>query len=188
MNFIEKLEFTADLKQMQEDLNELLKKRPWPEEDIKKKLPGGQLGVTYRPGAKDIWLDASGSLYNKETNTFEGKESDFTEINPLIGSYTKEVLKELSKHTKKQFGRIRYMRALSKRGLSIHKDFEQRYHFVLQTNPGALFGETVNEDGLAAKCYHIPADGHFYKVDTTRDHFIYNGGWEERIHLVICEV
>lgn len=187
MNFIQKLDFEANLDQMREDLRLILEQQPWPEEDIVRKLPGGQLGISFRPNAKDIWLDASGSLYDKELEKFVAKESDFTEINPLVGSYTKEILKKLSEHTGKQFGRIRYMRALSKRGLSIHRDFEARYHFVLYTNPGALFGERVDEDGLAAKCYHIPADGYFYKVDTTRDHFIYNGGWEDRIHLVICE-
>jgi hypothetical protein len=43
------------------------------------------------------------------------------------------------------------------------------------------------DSDVSAKCYHIPADGYFYKVDTTKDHFVYNGGWEPRIHLVICE-
>ncbi len=42
----------------------------------------------------------------------------------------------------------------------------------------------INE--LSAKCYNIPADGSFYRVDTTKEHFVYNGGWEPRIHLVIC--
>lgn len=186
MKFIEKLEFTADLEKMRDDLDALLQQVPWPEEDIHKKLPGGQLGITYRPGAEDVWLDASGSLYDKEAGKFISTEADFTEVNPLVGTYTQEILKQLSNHIGKPFGRIRYMRAQSKRGLSIHRDFEERYHFVLHTNDGALFGERVFEDGLAAKCYHLPADGHFYKVDTTRDHFVYNGGWEDRIHLVIC--
>ena len=71
-----------------------------------------------------------------------------------------------------------------KKGLSIHKDFDFRYHLVLNTNANALFGETMQGD-VKAVCYHIPADGHVYKVDTTREHFVYNGGWEDRIHLVI---
>lgn len=187
MKFIEKLDFTADIEKMREDLNALLQQISWPEEDIHKKLPGGQLGITYRPGAENVWLDASGSLYDKEAGKFISTESDFTEMNPLVGSYTQEILKQLSYYTGKKFGRIRYMRQQSKRGLSIHRDFEQRYHFVLYTNPNALFGETVNDNELAAKCYHVPANGHFYKVDTTRDHFVYNGGWEDRVHLVICE-
>jgi hypothetical protein len=32
---------------------------------------------------------------------------------------------------------------------------------------------------------HLPKDGYFYCVDTTQEHFVYNGGKEERIHLVI---
>jgi hypothetical protein len=80
------------------------------------------------------------------------------------------------------------MRLMPKTGLSIHADVEQRYHFVLNTSPAALFGEYIGDADLAAKCYHLPEDGHFYHVDTTKPHFVYNGGWEPRIHLVICKV
>jgi hypothetical protein len=78
------------------------------------------------------------------------------------------------------------MRLMPKTGLSVHADFECRYHYVLETNKYAYFGEAVNDNELSAKCYNIPADGSFYRVDTTKEHFVYNGGWEPRIHLVIC--
>ena len=78
------------------------------------------------------------------------------------------------------------MRLMPKTGLTVHADFEMRYHYALVTNPNAFFGEKGGENDVAATCYHIPADGNFYRVDTTRHHFVYNGGWEPRIHLVIC--
>jgi len=186
MDFITKLSFQVDLEKAKKDLNELLNVYPWPQEDFVNKLPGNQIGISYRPGAKDTYFDASGSLYDKKTQRFLAKESDFTEINDSVGKYTKQILFELSEIEKTKFGRIRYMRLMPRTGLSIHADLEQRYHFVLETNSNALFGETVNQENLSAKCYHIPADGYFYKVDTTRPHFVYNGGWEPRIHLVIC--
>ena len=187
MNFIQKLEYTANLDQMKADLDLLLSNTPWPNEDFVLKSSGNQIGVTHRVGAENIILDASGSLYDKENKRFVAKESDFTEINPNVGQYTKNILAILAEQEHTKFGRIRYMRLMPKTGLSIHADFEMRYHYVLETNSYALFGDASPDAELAAKCYHIPADGHFYKVDTTREHFVFNGGWEPRIHLVICE-
>ena len=155
--------------------------------DLVSQAPGNQIGITYRIGAKNIILDASGSLYDKEKKLFIAKESDFTEINPNMGQYTKNILATLAEQEHTKFGRIRYMRLLPKTGLSIHADLEMIYHFVLETNRYALFGDASPDLDMAAKCYHMPADGHFYKVDTTREHFVFNGGWEPRIHLVICE-
>jgi hypothetical protein len=187
MNFIQKLEYTANLDQMKADLDLLLSKTPWPAEDFVLKSSGNQIGLTHRPNAKNIILDASGSLYDKEKKRFVAKESDFTEVNPDVGQYTKKILSNLAGCENTKFGRIRYMRLMPKTGLSIHADLEMRYHYALETNSYALFGDASPSEELAAKCYHIPADGHFYKVDTTREHFVFNGGWEPRIHLVICE-
>jgi hypothetical protein len=186
-NFITKTDFSIKLDQIKKDLEHLLSVQPWPEIDFHKQLPGNQLGVTYRPGAENKWLDASGSLYDKNLQKFIGKESDFTEWSEHLPSYTRSVIEQLAVHENTQFGRIRFMRLMPKTGLSVHPDFEHRYHLSIVTNKYAYFGEHVNDPSLSAKCYHIPADGHFYKVDTTRDHFVYNGGWEPRIHLVLCE-
>lgn len=188
MNFIEKINFTADLNQMINDLNVFLSKHPWPNTTFihnDKKYHANQLGLTYRPNCDYPLGDAGGSLYDQTTNSFTGSELDFTEWND-IEPYTKNILEQLSEFAGSKFGRIRYMRLMPKTGLTVHADFEHRYHFVLETNKYAYFGEAVHENNLAAKCYHIPADGSFYKVDTTREHFVYNGGWEPRIHLVIC--
>jgi len=190
MKFIEKLDFSADVDLMNQDLQNLLNIQDWPERTVidDKIYPANQLGLTYRKNAKNKWVDAGGNLYDQKLQKFISKESDFTEFNDAVGDYTKSVIKDLSSHLGITFGRIRYMRLHMKQGLTVHKDFEARYHFVLKTNPNSMFGERVEENDLAAKCYHLPADGHFYKVDTTRDHFVYNGGWEDRIHLVLCEV
>jgi hypothetical protein len=187
MNFITKTNFKCDLSKVKQDLEQLLQVYPWPEMNKEKLLPGNQIGITYRPDAEDIWLDASGSLYNKELKKFTGQEQDFSLWNPHVPNYTRQILEALAEHESTKFGRIRFMRLMPKSGLSVHPDFEQRYHLVLDTNKYAYFGEHVGNEDLAAKCYHIPADEYFYKVDTTREHFVYNGGWEPRIHLVICE-
>ena len=187
--FIKKIDFSADLEKMSYDLNELIKEIGWPERQVidGKIIPANQIGLTYRKDSNYPWIDASGNLYDKESNTIISKESDFCYWNTLPSSYTKEIIESLSEKEKTKFGRIRYMRSMPKTGLSIHSDFEKRYHYVLETNKDALFGERVDDEHVVAKCYHIPSDGNFYKVDTTRPHFIYNGGWQPRIHLVICE-
>lgn len=188
MNFIKKLNITANIQQMKSDLDHFIANAGgWPVEDFVNKSSGNQLGLNFRPNAKNIWTDASGSLYNKDTGEELGKETDFTQINPAVPDYTKKTLELLSEHVGAKFGRIRYMRLMPKTGLSIHADAEERYHFVLDTNPYALFGRYTGGSETVADCYHIPMDGYFYKVDTKQRHFVFNGGWEPRIHLVICE-
>jgi hypothetical protein len=190
VKFIEKLDIKFDVNKLNEDLNNLLKIHDWPERTVinNKIYPANQLGLTYRKNAENIWLDAGGNLYDYDKKEFIATEKDFSEINSHVGEYTQNMLSKLSEFTGESFGRVRYMRLHMKNGLTVHKDFEPRYHIVLQTNDHAMFGEAVAEDNLVAKCYHLPADGYVYKVDTTREHFVYNGGWEDRIHLVLCKV
>lgn len=188
MKFITKTNVQINLQQVQQELNKLLEIYPWPEPKFDTGAPGDQIGLTHRTGAEDIWNDAMGSLYDPETKTFVAKESDFCNYNPYLGEYTKHAIDQLATQENVNFGRIRFMKIKSKRGLSIHKDLEPRYHLVIHTNPGALFGEYFGTEETVAKCYHLPADGNFYKVDTTRNHFVYNGGWEDRVHLVLCVI
>lgn len=187
--FIEKLNLTADTATMITDLETVLSTVPWPEQKIvdgNRVYHANQIGLTYRAGSTHPWFDASGSLYDSDLKHFTGKETDFTEWNS-VGEYTRTHILKLGEQLGIKFGRIRYMRLMPKTGLSVHFDFEPRYHYVLKTNQYAYFGRSQPEGDLAAKCYHIPADGHFYKVDTTKEHFVFNGGWEPRIHLVIAE-
>jgi hypothetical protein len=186
--FIEKINFKVDLDKMILDLSKIESDIGWPDyfESNGRAYHANQIGLTYRPKAEYPWNDASGSLYDKELKHFVGKESDFTEWNS-VGDYTRQVIEELSDCLKTNFGRIRYMKLMPKSGLSVHSDFEIRYHLVLKTNPYSYFGEEVNDQDISAKCYHIPADSHFYKVDTLKNHFVFNGGWEPRIHLVLTE-
>lgn len=187
--FIEKLQFTINLLALQAELDNTIAKVGWPErkfEHNNRAYHANQIGLTYRQGAEHPWFDASGSLYDKEQKHFTGKESDFTEWND-IGQVTRSTIEQLASHYGIKFGRCRYMRLMPKTGLSVHPDFECRYHLVFKTNPHAYFLECEPDGELAAKAYHIPADGHFYKVDTTRNHSVFNGGWEERIHLVLAE-
>jgi hypothetical protein len=187
--FIEKINFNVDLDQMLLDLTQVEKEVGWPEKMFthnNRSYHANQIGLTHRPESEQPWFDASGSLYDKEQKHFIGKESDFTEWNG-IGEYTRSIIEDLSNQVGIHFGRIRYMKLLPKTGLSVHHDFEPRYHLVLKTNPHAYFLDCTQEGDVQAKAYHVPADGYFYKVDTLRNHSVFNGGWEPRIHLVLAE-
>ena len=184
MMFIQRLNLTSDILKMTQSLNHILNLYPWPE--------GNQIGISHRPGAKDQWLDAAGSLYNYETKKFEASESEFTQLNSNIDSYLLTQLQLLEKIQKLKLGRIRFMRLLPKTGLSVHLDTEVRYHFVLSTNSRAYISvvesQYTNSSDVpeAGKLFHMPCDGYWYKVDTRQTHFVYNGGSTERVHLVVC--
>lgn len=169
-NFIKQTDFNVDLKQILVDLQTILDMYPWPESN--------QIGLKHRPQAEDIWLDASGSLL-----TTGRTESEFTEWNPNCPAYLKQIIQELETKFKFTAGRIRIMRLLSKRGLTVHLDAESRYHLVLKTNPFCYMFHVDKSNKPVGE--HIPADGYFYWVDTTQGHFVYNGSREDRIHLVI---
>lgn len=184
---ITKTDFKVDLDQMRTDLDSVLKMQSWPDSPLNTDLVANQISLKHRPNHIS-WLDGIGSLKDKAGNSF-AKESDFTEYHPLLPEYTKNVLINIEQTQNVKFGRVRYMRLMGKTGLRVHMDFEDRYHLALVTNQFAMFGHYYEGKDLeVAKCYHIPADGHLYNVDTRIPHFVYNGSWEERIHLVCCVI
>jgi hypothetical protein len=188
--FIEQIYFPLNLQLMLEELEHIETSVAWPEQRFSKNgrdYHSNQIGLTHRPGAEFPWYDANGSLYDKSNSVFLAKEGDFTIWNS-VGSYTKKVIDSLAEQYSLRFGRIRYMRLLPKTGLSIHADAEPRYHLALRTTPKALFFDCTPKDDVMATGYHIPADGCFYKVDTTREHTVFNGGWEPRVHLVLSDI
>jgi hypothetical protein len=178
---IEKLDFKVELSSVLADVDQIVKSSPWDEDH--------QIGLTHRPTADpaNLWKDAVGSLHKSEYVDSTTTEYEFTELNAQIPETLRTLLLDFARSQNIKLGRVRIMRALPKRGLTVHRDTTVRYHLVLKTNIDSFFGfrELKQVDGVAAKCYHMPANGHFYKVDTTKFHFIYNGGKTERIHLVI---
>jgi hypothetical protein len=173
---ITKLSLSVDLERAIIDLNNVVAQTDWE--------PHNQIGLTRRASAKNIWKDAAGSLYDRTTMTRLAYETDFNLWN--VESYTTELIKQLELLEGFKCGRVRYMKLSPKTGLSLHLDETVRYHLVLKTNPTAFFAFGVEGKEELAHCYHIPADSHFYKVDTTIPHFVYNAGNEDRIHLVIA--
>ena len=105
-------------------------------------------------------------------------ESAYTEFVPeLADTYFKEVYDQLSKKFK--LGRVRILLKEPRSTLSWHRDPEPRLHIPIITNPGSIM---VIEE--VAK--HLPADGSVWITNNTKYHNAFNGGEENRIHLVAC--
>lgn len=181
---VHKTTFSVNLDQMLADMNEVLAHQIFLQHPDGVDLVSNQISLRHRPGHED-WFDGIGSLKDKQGVQL-AEEKDFTVWNKLLPEYTKQVLEELQEKENIKLGRVRYMRLRPKTGLRVHFDFEERYHLALVTNRFSMFGHYYEGAEEVAKCYHIPADGIFYKVNTTLPHFVYNGSNEERIHLVCC--
>jgi hypothetical protein len=183
-DFITKLDFKFDVAALREDMDDFT----FMLDDYSRNecTVYNQMGLKHRKGAENVHIDSMGSLYDREKKEVISKESDFSEYNPNIGMYTKSVIEKIEEEQKIRIGRARYMTLPPKTGLSVHFDMEERLHLVLKTNKTAFIANYTGDEGCEAICTHLPADGYVYKVDTTRNHFVYNGGWEDRIHLVLC--
>ena len=105
-------------------------------------------------------------------------ESKYTEIVPEFkNTYFEEVYNLLKKKFK--LGRVRILLKEPRSTLSWHRDPEPRLHIPIITNPGC---KMVIED--VAK--HMPADGTITITNNTKYHNFFNGGEQDRIHLVAC--
>lgn len=178
--FIEKLNLEVDLLQVQNDLESILGQTTWE--------PENQIGIRHRPAATDQWKDGTKWTYDTVNKKKLADEIDFSCWNSNCPQYTRSLLEQLSVLESTTWGRIRFMKLLPKQGLTMHKDNGFRYHLVLETNPNAIFAECFTDKDYRSIGYHIPADAYWYKIDTSREHFVYNGGWKPRIHLVACAI
>jgi len=105
-------------------------------------------------------------------------ESLYTEfVKGFENTYFKEVYDQLSKRFK--LGRVRILLKEPRSTLSWHRDPEPRLHIPIITNPGCMM---VIEN--TAK--HLPANGSVFITNNVKYHNAFNGGEENRVHLVAC--
>ena len=119
--------------------------------------------------------DESGKEVVRDKPIDESKYSEITK--EFKNTYFEEVYKTLSKKFK--LGRVRILLKEPRSTLSWHRDPEPRLHIPIITNPGC---KMVIED--VAK--HMPADGKVWITNNTRYHNFFNGGEQNRIHIVAC--
>ena len=147
----------------------------------------GAICLTRKPGDSEsvkgnkargmYWTkpDKSGKEVSRDV---EIDESAYSELIPdYENTYFKEVFDVLS--SKYKLGRIRILLKKPRSTLSWHRDPEPRLHIPIITNPGCL----MVIDNVAK---HMPADGSVWITNNTKYHNAFNGGEENRIHLVAC--
>ena len=119
--------------------------------------------------------DSSGKEVSRDVKIDESKYTEF--VKDFENTYFKEVYEKLSK--KYKIGRVRLLLKEPRSTLSWHRDPEPRLHIPIYTNPGALM--VIDE-----KAQHMPADGSVWVTNNLKYHNAFNGGEENRVHLVAC--
>ena len=119
--------------------------------------------------------DSTGVEVQRESKIDESKYTEF--VDEFKNTYFKEVYDQLTKKFK--LGRMRLLLKEPISTLSWHRDPEPRLHIPIYTNPGAIM--VVDQ---VAK--HMPADGSVWVTNNTKYHNAFNGGEENRVHLVAC--
>ena len=117
----------------------------------------------------------SGQEVKRDKTLIENLYTQF--VKEFEHTYFKEVYEKLS--LKFKLGRVRILLKEPRSTLSWHRDPEPRLHIPIITNPGCLM---VIEN--VAK--HLPADGSVYITNNVKYHNAFNGGEENRVHLVAC--
>ena len=117
----------------------------------------------------------SGTEVQRDKMIDESKYSEFVE--DFKNTYFKKVYDELSK--KYKLGSVRLLLKEPRSTLSWHRDPEPRLHIPIYTNPGCL----MVIDKIA---HHMPADGSVWITNNIKYHNAFNGGEENRVHLVAC--
>ena len=140
-------------------------------------IPGDPESIKGNNARGVFWTkpDASGQEVIRDKKIDEAAYSEF--IDDYKETYFKEVYDILS--SKYKLGRIRILLKEPRSTLSWHRDPEPRLHIPIITNPGAI----MVVDNVAK---HLPADGSVWITNNTKYHNAFNGGEENRIHLVAC--
>ena len=119
--------------------------------------------------------DESGKEVSRDVNI---DESNYTQLVPEFqDTYFKHVYETLTKRF--NLGRVRLLLKEPRSTLSWHKDPEPRLHIPIITNLGC----SMVIENIAK---HLPADGSVTITNNTKFHNFFNGGEQDRIHLVAC--
>ena len=140
-------------------------------------IPGDPNSIKGHNARGVFWTkpDSSGKEVSRDVNIDEAAYSEFVE--DFKNTYFKEVFDVLS--SKYKLGRVRVLLKQPRSTLSWHRDPEPRLHIPIITNPGAI----MVVDNVAK---HLPADGSVWITNNIKYHKFFNGGEEDRIHLVAC--
>tara|TARA_X000001036_G_scaffold359793_1_gene342537 strand:+ start:848 stop:1486 length:639 start_codon:yes stop_codon:yes gene_type:complete len=186
LNFsdFQKQEFKFDIQKLQEAYQQIAKIKKFEDAGVTHfgaisltQIPGDPASIKGNKARGIFWTkpDKSGKEVSRDVKIEEAKYSEF--IPDYANTYFKEVFDVLS--SKYKLGRVRILLKEPRSTLSWHRDPEPRLHIPIITNPGCL----MVIDNVAK---HMPADGSVWITNNTKYHNAFNGGEENRIHLVAC--
>ena len=140
-------------------------------------IPGDPDSIKGNKARGVYWTkpDSSGQEVSRDVKIDESQYTEF--IKEFEHTYFKEVFDELRKHYK--LGRVRLLLKEPRSTLSWHRDPEPRLHIPIHTNPGCLMV-------IDKAAQHMPADGGVWITNNVKYHNAFNGGEENRVHLVAC--
>ncbi len=183
MNFYKDETIKFDIKKLQTALKEVdqrvARQSPLGERDINaiclNQIPGDPNSIT-GGNVRGLFWTKPDSTYEEVQREEPIDESKYTEFVKLFeDTYFKEVYDTLT--AKYELGRIRLLWKLPRTTLSWHRDPEPRLHIPIVTNFGARMC-------IDTEVRHMPADGGVWITDNTKYHNAFNGGEEDRVHLV----
>ena len=190
MNIIEFNDFLRvpdlkfDVSRLKSDLEKVLKKRNFDTLEVShfsaislNEIPGDKKSTEGHNIRGTYWTmpDESGKEVTRDKPI---DESMYTQlVSDFQNTYFEEVYSILKENFK--LGRVRILLKEPRSTLSWHRDPEPRLHIPIITNPGSI----MVIDKIAK---HLPADGSVWITNNTKYHNAFNGGEENRIHLVAC--
>ena len=173
-----------DILRLRSDLEIVLKKRKFNSPGVThfgaislNQIPNDENSIKGNNIRGKYWTiaDESGKEVSRDIDI---DESNYTQLVPEFqDTYFKEVYETLTKRFK--LGRVRLLLKEPRSTLSWHKDPEPRLHIPIITNLGC----SMVIENIAK---HLPADGSVTITNNTKFHNFFNGGEQDRIHLVAC--
>ena len=176
-------ELKFDLDKMQSALKEVdsrvARQSPLGERDINAicltQIPNDPNSIT-GGNVRGLYWTKPDSTYKEVQREEVIDEVQYSEFVKLFeDTYFKEMYDAITK--KYKLGRVRLLWKLPRTTLSWHRDPEPRLHIPIVTNFGARMC-------IDTEVHHMPADGSVWITDNTKYHNAFNGGEEDRVHLV----
>ena len=173
-----------DITKLQNALRQTLSKKEYDDAAGTKYIAGialnqipGDPNSTKGENVKGVYWTKPDSSGKESVRAKKIDETAYTEfVKDLEDTYFKEVYDTLYKKFK--LGRVRILLKEPRSTLSWHRDPEPRLHIPIITNPGIMVIENIAK--------HLPADGSVYITNNVKYHNAFNGGEDNRVHLVAC--
>ena len=183
-DFYEVPNLNFDISKLREDLDKILKDKKFNSPGVThfgaipiNQIPNDESSIRGNNIRGKYWTiaDDTGKEVSRDIDIDESK---YTQLVPEFEkTYFKEVFETLKERFK--LGRVRLLLKEPRSTLSWHRDPEPRLHIPIYTNPGAI----MVIDKVA---HHMPADGSVWVTNNLKYHNAFNGGEENRVHLVAC--